>query len=327
MKMEDDIDLKVPSPWTDIVNTLVKGGLPQIIAGPAGKSLSRLIAGATDIPAAWLAGRAQRIKDKTEGRTVIMKALALAAANAAVSDPALLDRALEQHIQEIYRKQVNKEAIAIKVMEDIASDPLPQTSAGPSDEWLDVFERDAANATSERLRDLYSRILGGEIRKPGAFSLSTLRVLTILDTQLASIFERILPFRLDENFLPSELIDNAVPYRDVLELEAAGILLTGGGMMQLTKMPAQNDVFIFMMKTKGFGVRFQSPEVKKIRGITLTRAGIELAGITSVREETQAMADYLWAQGAVSVQLGTRIFVDGQHGISNLVSVPRSMPS
>ncbi len=52
------------------------GGLPQILLGPAGAAISRLVGATVEIPAAWLEARAQSIRDETEARSLIMKALA-----------------------------------------------------------------------------------------------------------------------------------------------------------------------------------------------------------------------------------------------------------
>jgi hypothetical protein len=47
-----------PSIWSNL-------NLPQVLLGPAGAALSRLIGKATDIPAAKLEAQAQKIKDET----------------------------------------------------------------------------------------------------------------------------------------------------------------------------------------------------------------------------------------------------------------------
>ncbi|MCQ1855565.1 DUF2806 domain-containing protein, partial [Neorhizobium galegae] len=190
--MNEDEPSKLPTTWTDVAKSLSEGGLPQIIAGPAGKAISRLIAGATDIPAAWLNARAEKIKDETAARTTIMKAVAKASADAAVADPQLLDRALSRYVSDLHRKQENREAVAQKTAEQLANAPPPSDTSGPSDDWMNVFEEYAEKASSEELRDTWGRVLAGEIRKPSSFSLKTLQFLSVLDKATAEAAEYLL---------------------------------------------------------------------------------------------------------------------------------------
>ena len=44
---------------------LAEGGLPQILAGPAGKAFSRLIGSVVDIPIAWMERISQGVRDDT----------------------------------------------------------------------------------------------------------------------------------------------------------------------------------------------------------------------------------------------------------------------
>ncbi|AEG04233.1 DUF2806 domain-containing protein [Sinorhizobium meliloti] len=317
---------KVPATWTDVVKSIAEGGLPQVIAGPAGKAISRLIAGATDIPAAWLEQKAQRIKDQTEARKNIMNAVAKASADVAVADPALLDRALERYIAEIYRRQENREEIAKRAVEQLAIEPPPHdVTEGPSDEWMDVFERDAANANSDRLKDLYSRILAGEIRHPGAFSLSTLRLITILDSHIARVFEEILPYVVDGRFLPRELVNAKVNYEAILELEAAGIVITGGGMMTLQKDLSPEGNCFFQLGQLGLATKFEGEGKKSFGAYTLTRPGAELATVSATRADLQAVIDYLWDQNPLEMKAGIIQYdAAGRKFLGNLAPVFRS---
>lgn len=190
--MADHDNNNLPTTWLDVVKAASEGGLPQVIAGPAGKAISRLIAGAAEIPAAWLHSKAQSIKDETDARTTIMKAVAKASAETAVADPQLLDRALTRYVSDLHRKQENREAVAQKAFEDLSNDPVPENSAGPSEDWMNVFEEYAEKASSEELRQLWGRVLAGEIRKPTSISLRTLQFLSVLDKVTAEAAEAVL---------------------------------------------------------------------------------------------------------------------------------------
>ena len=62
-------------------------------------------------------------------------------------------------------------------------------------DWLDFFGDYAEKANAEAVRDLWGRVLAGEIRRPGTFSLYTLRILAELDQQVARWFEEEAQFR------------------------------------------------------------------------------------------------------------------------------------
>jgi hypothetical protein len=198
--MASEENENLPTTWTGVVKTISEGGLPQMIAGPAGKAISRLIAGAADVPAAWLNSKAQSIKDETEARSTIMQAVASASAQAAVADPLLLDRALSRYIADLHKKQENREAVAEKAFEALKENPAAEDSKGPSEDWMNVFEEYAEKASSEELRQTWARVLAGEIRKPASFSLRTLQFLSVLDKTTAEAVEAVLERSFDGRY-------------------------------------------------------------------------------------------------------------------------------
>lgn len=173
-----------PSFATELIQ---KFNLPEMIAGPAGKAISRLIAGAVEIPAAYLDAFAQSIKNKTEAKKVVSNEVATAAAKLAASDTNVVARAAHNLLAKEFRNQQNKEAIARKTIEileeEAPTDPgernANQENRQPApdvdEDWLNIFERHAADASSERMQMLWARVLAGEIRKPKTFSLKSLR--------------------------------------------------------------------------------------------------------------------------------------------------------
>ena len=170
------------------------GLLPKILLGPAGTAISRLIGNGADIPAAWLEQRAQRIKDTTAARSEVTQALATQTAKTAVTDPEIIERAKAALVDQVYRRQVNKEAVAMKTIENLQSDPAPEHSDGPSEDWLAKFERHAEDASSDQLRSLFAKLLAGEIRNPGAISPRTLHVISMLDQETATLIQRVFPY-------------------------------------------------------------------------------------------------------------------------------------
>ena len=103
------------------------GGITTHLGKPAGKALSCLIGSALDIPAAWLDQQAQGIKDATAARSHVTQALATQTAKTAVTDPEIMERATANMVATAYRRQINKEAVALKTIKNLQADSPTRT--------------------------------------------------------------------------------------------------------------------------------------------------------------------------------------------------------
>lgn len=236
-------DLTTIEPQSAIDRFIEKLNLPEMIAGPAGKAVSRLIAGVVDIPAAYLDSFTQGIKDKTVARTRVNQEVAAAAAKIAAGDEDIVARAAHNLLAKEYRHQKNKEDIARKALEilqdetkALTNNVAPEngaTQAPPpnvDDDWLNVFERYAENASSERVQELWARILAGEIRRPRTFSLKTLRFVSELDQQTASLFEKYVPYICNQA-IPTRVGLSGAELTELLHLQDADLLTGVGGLL------------------------------------------------------------------------------------------------
>ncbi|WP_372804816.1 hypothetical protein, partial [Loktanella salsilacus] len=134
------------------IDKFVDGGLPQLLLGPTGKAVSRLIGASIEIPAAYLDGHAQKIKDRNSARSLMSNAIADRAAHLAVEDHKLLSRAIDNLVAKEYRSQKNKEDIAAIALENLAASPSPPVGDGPTEQFMSRFENYAADATTDDLK-------------------------------------------------------------------------------------------------------------------------------------------------------------------------------
>jgi hypothetical protein len=306
------------------IEKMLEGGLPQVIAGPAGKAISRLISGAADIPAAWLERHAQRIRDDTAARTTVMKAMAEAASKQASASPELIDRAVDRWVGVQAQRQANREQVAAQTIEHLRNEPAPPESEGPSDDWINVFEDFAERASSEGMQDLWSRILAGEIRKPGSFSLVTLSYVSTLDKITVEKINKVLPFILDDRVIPKKDEQyGGLSESDIIELESLEFGMFGSGFLYLTKKVTDKKVFIMRSGPKAFVVTMPSMEVVKIPGFILSRPGIELSKIIPREFNLKWFGEILWSLRPTNVQIGDYSLQGQSHVVVNLVSVPR----
>jgi Protein of unknown function (DUF2806) len=275
---------------------LDKLNLLKMLAGPAGEALARLIGGTVDIPAAWLNSVAQGIKDKTEAKTVVSKAVADAAANLARNDPEIVQRAAHALLTKELRHQANRENIARKTLEHLGETPQEKITA-PDEDWLNVFARYAEDASSERLQDLWARILSGQLKRPKIFSLSTLRFAAELDEETASLFEKWSTQIVEADFIPF-IPTEGDGFTELIKLEDVGLLT--GVIGQVSKLhkdpPAPESIKIisvpFRFKEHDVVAKVLRPYSFNIRAALLTKVGREIYTITQTKDSMDAIRSF-----------------------------------
>ncbi|WDR00712.1 DUF2806 domain-containing protein [Devosia sp. J2-20] len=318
----------MPSTNGDGDNPVLKAleaGLPQLLLGPAGHAISRLVGAAVEIPASWLEEVSQASKDRKEGRTVIMRAVAQKSAEIAAADPSILDRGMNSMLGRAYREQENREAVAKKTIEQLAEDPAPSESAGPSDDWLNVFEDQAAKASSDDLRNLFAQILAGEVRKPGTFSLSTMQLVAVLDRPIAQMMEALAPLVWDGKTVFKIAADEKLNYSELLELEDAGIVTLGSGNLQMEKPISPDGIIGFNQRGIVLIGRFERTGKVGFPAYSITRKARALMEILNAPPDVRASAAAMWKAGATQVQFGHAVAVEGGlFGATNLVDLDRS---
>jgi hypothetical protein len=254
--------------------------LPEIVAGPAGKAISRLIGASADIPAAGIERVVQGIRNKTAAKQKISEALADAAAKMVVADQDLVHRAADSFLAKELRRQSNKEAVAQKVLEHLGSaqdQPSISNSEDVEEDWLNVFERYAEDASSERLQDLWGRILAGQIRNPRTFSLSTLRFVSELDQQTASLFEAVSDSIFNGDMIPKTKVESL---KSRLQLAEAGLISGAAGGL-VTKITCGENGAFMMYRRHAVRVIAKEGTLIGIPAMPLTRVGKEIYSILS----------------------------------------------
>lgn len=302
-----------------LVTALAGANLPQLLLGPAGKAISQLIAGAADIPTAWLTGKADDIRADTEARRRIKIAMADAAGDLALEDSGLVDRALQSYLPQQMRKQSNREGVARATLEYLDSDEPPAPEEPPADidpDWMNVFVRYAEDASSERLQELWGRVLAGEIRGQGQTSLSTLRFISELDPEVASQFEKFAPRVVQSTFARKPERLGGTELSSLRLLEEMG-LLTGiqGNFDQ--KVTFDHEGFHTIWSKRYFLRLKATPGFEyKIRAMLLTRVGREVYKLLDQPEEIASLRDFAQTSRKpeiVQANIYDRKIVNGLH--------------
>ena len=164
-----------PKVVIDAVSMIPQGLVPGTI-----KAIDRLIGAAIDVPAAWLRQQTVKIEAKSQSLASVEAAVGQLAISELGSDGEVGERALSVLLRKEYRRQTNRQAVVAAMIEDIQATDCSDTAEEDrelDDDWLNVFERYAEDASTERMQRLWGRVLSGEVRKPGSYSMRTLRFL------------------------------------------------------------------------------------------------------------------------------------------------------
>jgi hypothetical protein len=268
-----------------IVASLEETGLTVKAKSRALAALDRLIGSALDIPAAWLESISRRKRQEENINERLVEEDAQAAIYLLRDQRDVGARTIQRFAEDQTRKQRNREAVAAGAVEELRSLPAGTSETGTTaaedepinEDWLNIFSAHAENASSEHLRGLWARILAGEIRQPGSFSLTTLRTIAELDKDIATMFQAKLAHRLRAGFLPKPAGLAGQELLDFIFLEEVGLLqdvsVDAGSDLQTNadgyKYATNGDHFL----------KIKAPLAVRVPLIRITRVGREIASI------------------------------------------------
>ena len=192
---EDGVSL--PDLITDLVADAVIPAIPAPVRRNALKAFGQLCSAAIDIPVAYLTGKADEKRAETAARIKLISVSATQIAEQMQTDPEYARVAVQKFGQRVLREQVNLDMIsqqaAIELQGGSSIDqPAPeQTDNVINDDWLNAFETEARQKSTEDMQLLFGKILAGEIRRPGSYSTRTVKILGSLDQNVANHFVRL----------------------------------------------------------------------------------------------------------------------------------------
>jgi hypothetical protein len=123
------------------------------------------------------------------------------------------------------RRFENRAAAMKAALEDIEASPAAADAGSEiEDDWLNLFARLSEDKSSEELQQLFGKILSGEIRRPGSFSLRTLQLMSTITKADAEALSRLLSYVINGVVLPFQTDQEASPNTgERLFLEELGI--------------------------------------------------------------------------------------------------------
>ena len=215
---EDEVG-KLIKVGTDFISTV---DVPASILRNAAKALNQLCSAIVSWPVAFLEGKAAEEQAASEARIKLMWVSTDQIAQQMKVNPEYARRAANKFAGKIIREQRNLDAVsAIAVDELNAEQPASSINQHANnddeqtinDDWLNTFEEEARQISTEEMQTLFGRILAGEIRKPGSYSIRAVKILGELDQNTAALFKKLcsISLVLEDLCDKYDIIDARVP--------------------------------------------------------------------------------------------------------------------
>ncbi|RKU20110.1 hypothetical protein C6501_00535 [Candidatus Poribacteria bacterium] len=208
---------EAPNTTLDAVTDLaLDSTIPAPIRRNVFKAFDRLCSALIDVPVEALERRSSEKRAESEARIKIIRENADQIAQQMKVDPEYARIAVSKYGQKILREQVNLDKISAIAAEElkkaIAAEKTNQSTGEPNkegpaeatnqgtdnneettinDDWLNNFETEARQVSTEDMQRHFGRVLAGEIRKPGSYSTRTVKILSELDHDVAVLFKKL----------------------------------------------------------------------------------------------------------------------------------------
>jgi hypothetical protein len=147
------------------------------------------------------------------------------------------------------RKLENRAETTKIAIEDLRKNPGEKDAqAEIEDDWLNLFARLAEDKSSEELKHLFGKILAGEIRRPGSFSLRTIQLMATVSKQEAEEIADFLSYALRGVVVPFTADEKDKPTLD-LRMKMAALAIAGhpvrlGGLAHVCKVASRQQTLM-----------------------------------------------------------------------------------
>ena len=194
----------------------------------------------------------------------------------------IANNALRQNIKKMIQEQINLERIALNALEENSVDTRPNRPI--DDDWLNAFQENAKNCSKEDTQKLWGKILAGELKRPGAFSIRTLALLRNLSQDEALMFERLCRYAIDRDFFFHRYLfdKNIISFDKLSELETIGIIDMSFGLSKIIKSVAKTMNFSSVVASKIIMLESDNPLDFSLDEVgRFTKCGKELASLVN----------------------------------------------
>jgi hypothetical protein len=311
--------------------------LPEPVRQNAFKAFARLCTAAVEYPAVFIEGAVAEKRAETAARVKLIETSGNQIAEQMKTNPEFVRAAGRKFAQKVVRERVNIDQIAEIAGTELTSEPskaqgdTPTEGTPISEDWLNVFENEAANISSEQMQQLFGKILAGEIRKPSSYSIKTIKLVAQLDNRAATLFRLLCSLAISYRESGSNIIQDARvvsmgesastnslrPYG--LDFDSLNILQEYGLIISDYNSWFEFQAYVddgdqatlpldYLREQWALVVKVD-PGVKRVfkfNGVALSRCGRELLPVVDIRsneEYTTALSGFFAKQGMTLVKV------------------------
>lgn len=185
--------------------------------------------------------------------------------------------------QQAYNEQLAREKIAMIALDHLEQDTCDESKGDePTDSWMAQFMEYAGKIRDEDVAGLWGKILAGEYKKPGSYSLRTLQILYSLDEKYATMFKNLVKYIIDDNFIPDEVLNRSeINLKNRHILESIGLIVTGLASSKRGVIAGLNKYYCCVDLTPDINLKDleNTAKVYNFSGVILTPYGVEIANI------------------------------------------------
>lgn len=225
MPPEDHGHLPQKPSFLDYLETFLPFRIPRIPLPQTAKNLDKAFARLIDGASIDRVQRARATLAEEKARSSARIRLIDAGADAVVRhvrEGALEfeQRAINAAIGEIACQQRNKERVIEIAARELQENPPQENATEEIDsDWLNMFSNFASQKSREDVQSLWGKLLAGEIRKPGSFSLGTLQRLSAISASDATFIHAFMQFVANGDVMYGGKSNEFISVEDGLRLE------------------------------------------------------------------------------------------------------------
>ena len=320
----------------DIIADLVADTAVPIIPAPVRrnflKAFAQLSSAIIEVPTSHLTGIADERRAETAARIRLINTSAEQIARQMQTDPEYARIAVQKFGQRVLREQVNLDMVAQRTALEIWNAVNSDSQSAPeesndvvNDDWLNVFEAEGRLQSTEEAQVLFSKVLSGEIQKPGSFSTRTVRILSSLDQTVANHFVMLCSLGMAQfgevrvSSIGGDAANNSLQkyglgFGTLNLLNEHGLIIPDynswreitpcrvlpGLEQQAICVPFKHQGRYWLLMPVSNNARDVANKTIRVHGVALTQAGRELSTIVEVKpmaEYTARLAKYFGGQG------------------------------
>jgi hypothetical protein len=226
------------------------------------------------------------------------------------------------------RKEINVVKAIIHAEEFVLNDSQEPPKEKVDEDWLFRWRDYAGDVSSNDMQGLWGRLLAGEVKAPGKYSLRCLEFLRNLSQSEAKLIERLSCLLVEGLVWKGDRTNELLSFDELLELENLGVLsgVSTGGLQNNTSLQKSNDRWVRIIRAskKCLIVRHVDKNEKiSLLGYRATKLGEQIISVGRLSDDVKylnEMGRFLISKG-FSVLLGDYVESGDATNFSNATQI------